>query len=220
MRDSPGKSKIVKQVEMRIALLRHWRNTEIPWQKGANGNLLKDEDGEPILDFFPRGPTDFANWVPSMHSEGNRSAVFCWKENHDDKEVEFEISIADLKKFSRTNLTQDYHLALAQEAERQITAIKAKAVVQLEKSRKASIISSQEAEIKYLKTVIAQQESECRSARASAQKALTALEAERQTARNNEAQAKRDYQQLEAKMAALIRDFAKISPITASKGRP
>lgn len=219
MRTSPGKSRIAHQLEMRVGLLRHWCNTEIPWQKGLDGNMLRDADGEPQLDFFPRGPSDFSAWEAKLHSEGNRNEVFCWTEKVDGQDVLFEVALANLKPFSRTNLTQTYHGDLASEAGKLIGRIEAKAVAQLEKARKSSIIEGQLLEIKYLKGVIAAQEEECLQARAEARRARIELESERQTAFNNEAQLKRDYQLLEEKMSAVVRDFAKIAPITSSKGK-
>lgn len=219
MRASPGKSRIAHQLELRVNLLRHWCNTEIPWQKGPDGNLIRDSDGEPQLDFFPRGPSDFSAWEAKFHSEGNRNEVYRWTEKIDNQDILFEVALANFIPFSRTNLTQTYHKDLTDEANKQIARIEAKAIVQLEKARKSSIIEGQALEIKYLKDVIAKQEEECLLARAEARRARTELESERQTALNNEAQLKRDYQLLEEKMSALVRDFAKIAPITASKGK-
>jgi exonuclease VII large subunit len=213
------KSKFLQQAGMRIALIRHWCDTEIPWQKGSDGNPLRDEEGELLLDFFPRGPTDFAKWEPRLHSEGNRNAIFRWTEEIDEQQVEFEVSLADFEKFSRTNLTQPYHNEIAKEAERQIARIEAKAVAQQERANKVSIIENRDLEIKYLKGVMAEQEKECRDARREASQARIDLATEKQTALNNETQLKRDYQLLEKKYSALLRDFSKVSPIAATKAK-
>lgn len=208
--------RVKQQISMKSALVELWIRTAIPWQRGADGELLRDNKGELLLDFYPRGPTDFAKWDATLHSVGNRDCTFTAK---DETGNEYSVSLSGLAKFSRTNLGQHYHLDDVDKALKQVTLLASRAKVQLEKSQKVSIIENQELEISHLKRVIKEQERECREARTEARKAKAELASNRQESANNESEQKRNIAALEKKISSLTRDLSKVSPISAAKGK-
>ena len=130
-------------------------------------------------------------------------------------EVGTTISLSDLIPLSRTTLSQPYRANDKAAIGIQLKAIVGKATRQVETSRKSSVIDSLKADKRFLEKVVAAQESEVRVARIEARETRVAMEEIRRTAANNEAELKRVNSELEKKIAALVREFAKIAPLKA-----
>lgn len=202
----------VRQISIRLSLIRFWVSAGIPWRKSIGGEFQRDADGELLLDYIPRNISDFANWTSADHSPGTQESIFIFP-GESDEHVETSIALSDLKPISRTTLTQPYHEALRRDTLVQLKAICSKAQVQLDSSRKTSVIDLLRSEYSLLKKVVAEQEKEVRTARMEALKARVDLQSCQQIAKNNIAEQRRNIESLEQRIAELVRDFSKISPI-------
>ena len=197
------------QIESRLNLLRHWALNGIPWQIAENGTPLRDKEGELTLDFTPKNVVEFAGWTAAKHSPGNRNSIVTCRVN----ETDMTVRLSDLVPLSRTTLSQPYRAEDKAAIDIQLEVIAGKAIQQLETSRKSSVIDTLKAERKFLKKVVAAQESEVRAARIEAHQARVEIEGIRRTAANNEAELKRVNSELEKKIASLVRHCAKIAPL-------
>ncbi|MDN5503354.1 MAG: hypothetical protein L0H10_05980 [Comamonas sp.] len=202
------------QIEFRINLLRHWCLNGIPWQLAEDGTPIRDKDGELILDFTPKNLFEFSKWTAAKHSPGNRKSAFAFKID----DTDFSVQLSELISISRTTLSQPYRTDQKATIDLQLAAIARKRGIQLDTSRKKSIIETLKAEKEFLEKVVKSQESETRAARIEAREARVEMERHRRTAANNEAELKRIIFEQEKKLASMARDFAKIAPLKL-KGR-
>ena len=201
------------QIQIRLDVLALWEKEGIPWKKGVQGDFLRDAEGELLLDFFPTTQQGFSKWTAESHSAGNRTLGLMVRSDG----VEKTISLTQLEAISRTTLNQPYHSRLKVKVIAQMTAVASRARLQLEQTRKSSIIAQLNAEISHLRNVVDAQESEARDGRVEARIARSKLKEVTEQANRDKAELQRINSQLELRIAELVKEFSKLASLKVAK---
>ncbi|MCM8921437.1 MAG: hypothetical protein LC540_15465 [Candidatus Thiodiazotropha sp.] len=182
-------------IKGKLLVLNKWAKEELPWKTDDTGNLLRDGNGDKIVEWFPRNGRQFCQWDGSQCSPGTKQAL------------------PELRSISRTTLYKDYNEGLKHEAESLF-----KVLVALEEKMESS--SSSASEIDRLKKELSYWQS---VAKAEANSVLAMLkkinEIEKKYRRgervrkNNEEQLQEQIRQLKAENAALNKVVAKVAPM-------
>lgn len=204
------------QIILRLIILRKWRNTDIPWKSNEKGELIRDESGEQVLDFFPTNITDFCNWLPGANSLSERSktysegdlAGFLGAPRAAKLDAWPDIivgSLQNLETLSRTTVNQTWHAPLKAVINRELKLIKSKARTQLEKKNKVTVIEAQKDDLAHLRKIVAEQEVESRASRAAERKAIKELADEKALHARNVTEAKAEIERLKARISELLK---------------
>ena len=62
-----SKARSIKQIELRLAILKRWSNEGIPWRTDADGKVQRDEDGEAVIEYVPTSLPTFCSWTAKEH---------------------------------------------------------------------------------------------------------------------------------------------------------
>ncbi|MCG8040569.1 MAG: hypothetical protein JAZ17_11350 [Candidatus Thiodiazotropha endolucinida] len=182
-------------IKAKLRVLNKWAKEELPWKTDDAGNLLRDGNGDKIVEWFPQNGRQFCQWDGSQCSPGTKKAL------------------PELRSISRTTLYKDYNEDLKHEAESLFEVL-----VALEEKLKSS--SSNASEIERLKKDLSYWQS---VAKAEANAVLEMLkkvnEVEKKYRRgervrkNNEEKLQEQIRQLKAENGALNKVVAKVAPM-------
>jgi hypothetical protein len=206
-----SKARSIKQIELRLAILKRWSNEGIPWRTDADGKVQRDEDGEAVLEYVPTSLPTFCSWTAKEH--GAAALLLEFRSDSEDGAQYGAMRLSDLEEFSRNTLGQPHHRKRKAKVDTALRLVAARVTLQREKESKASQIASLTAELAYLSKVVQSQEEEARVSRQEALKATTALRKEKQLRLRTETKLKGDYAELERKNAELVRQLAKVVSI-------
>lgn len=71
-----SRERALENIRRKIKLLDRWINDgEIPWKGTEEGKPLRDEEGELVIEWFPRTIVEFARWTGSENSSPLRRAI-------------------------------------------------------------------------------------------------------------------------------------------------
>lgn len=182
-------------IETKISILNNWSKQALPWRTDEEGNLLRDRNGDKVVEWFPRNASQFCHWDGSQCSPGTQQ------------------TLPDLYKISRSTFYRDYNEDLKHNAENLFEVLVTLEGKMASSASSASEIEKLKKDLSYWRTV----------AKAEADTVLTILkklnEVEKKYLRservrkNNEEQLKMQISELRAEKAALDKVLAKISPM-------
>lgn len=183
------------KINVKLRVLHKWSKEGLPWQTDKEGSVIRDSNGDKIVEWFPRNNRQFCEWDESQCSSGTQQLI------------------PVLNSISRQTFYREYNEDLKNQAEDLI-----KVLIALEEKMKAS--SSNASEISKLKRDISYWQS---VAEAEANAVLDIMQrlneieklynkAER-IRKNNEEQLQIELRTLKAENAALNKVVAKITPL-------
>lgn len=183
------------KITVKLRVLHKWSKEDLPWQTDNEGSLIRDSNGDKIVEWFPRNNRQFCEWDGSQCSSGTQQLI------------------PELNSISRQTFYREYNEDLKNQAEDLFNVL-----IALEEKMKAS--SSNASEISKLKRDISYWQS---VAEAEANAVLDIMQrlneieklynkAER-IRKNNEEQLQIEIRTLKAENAALNKVVAKITPL-------
>jgi len=186
-----SRSKIIEKVRV----LNKWSKGSLPWQTDDEGNVIRDLNGDKIVEWFPRNSRQFCEWSRMKCSQGTQKLI------------------PELSSISRQTFSREYNEDLKSQAEDLF-----KVLIGLEEKMNAS--SSNASEIAKLKLDISYWQA---VAEAEANAVLDMMQrlneidklynkAER-IRKNNEEQLQAEIRTLKAENAALNKVVAKVTPL-------
>ncbi len=183
------------KITVKLRVLRKWSKQDLPWQTDNEGSVIRDSNGDKIVEWFPRNNRQFCEWDGSQCSSGTQQLI------------------PVLNSISRQTFYREYNEDLKNQAEDLFNVL-----IALEEKMKAS--SSNASEISKLKRDISYWQS---VAEAEANAVLDIMQrlneieklynkAER-IRKNNEEQLQIEIRTLKAENATLNKVVAKITPL-------
>lgn len=183
------------KITAKLRVLNKWSKGGLPWQTDDEGKMIRDSNGDKIVEWFPRNSRQFCEWDRSKCSPDTQKVI------------------PELNSISRQTFSREYNEDLKNQAEDLF-----KVLIALEEKMKAS--SSNASEISKLKRDISYWQS---VAEAEANAVLDIMQrlndienlynkAER-IRKNNEEQLQAEIRTLKAENAALNKVVAKITPL-------
>lgn len=183
------------KITVKLRVLHKWSNEGLPWQTDNEGSVIRDSNGDKIVEWFPRNNRQFCEWDGSQCSSGTQQLI------------------PVLNSISRQTFYREYNEDLKNQAEDLFNVL-----IALEEKMKAS--SSNASEISKLKRDISYWQS---VAEAEANAVLDIMQrlneieklynkAER-IIKNNEEQLQIEIRTLKAENATLNKVVAKITPL-------
>lgn len=183
------------KIDEKLRVLNKWSKGGLPWQTDNEGNLIRDSNGDKVVEWFPRNSRQFCEWIRIKCSKGTQKLI------------------PELSSISRQTFSREYNEDLKNQAEGLF-----KVLIALEEKMKAS--SSNASEIGKLKRDISYWQS---VAEAEANAVLDMMQrlneieklynkAER-IRKNNEEKLQAEIRTLRAENAALNKVVAKITPL-------
>jgi hypothetical protein len=142
----PHISRVTKQacaekIEAKLKVLRQWKAEGIPWKTSDAGELLRDADGECLLEFFPDSIASFCDWDGSQNTGLARS------------------SISTVCFTNRSTLYRSHEAALS-EIDSVCKALAKQAQKQIKEANKTKVIGELHTEVIYLRKLVSTQETE------------------------------------------------------------
>ena len=193
-----SKSDVLKQITMRLDLLEEWTKAGIPMKTDTNGDLVRDRNGEAVLDYVPMNLTDFSDWQAKDN---------CPKQHK---------ALEQFRVISRSTLNKPYHSETKKKILHALSLISGRATIQIESTNKVSQIEKYKVEIEYLKKVVAAQELEARASRIESSKQVELRRAERALRLQNENQLKLELDARDSRIAELTQALSKVAPLRKS----
>lgn len=190
-----ARSRAKAAINAKLQVLNRWAAAEIPWLKDSSGAFLFDQDGERQLDFFPRDVFAFTGWNGTQNCASTR------------------LALPVLSTTNRSTLDKPYHQALKVNVESALTAIVAKAALQVTSSHKTGEILHLKAERDFLDALAQRQEIEILQLRERHLSGEIELRLRDRALRENLAEHQRIVADFETKISGLTRLLAKITPL-------
>ena len=66
-----SRSKIIEK----LRVLNQWAKGDLSWQVDDNGNMIRDSNGDKIVEWFPRNSRQFCEWDIYKCSPGTRKVI-------------------------------------------------------------------------------------------------------------------------------------------------
>ena len=192
-------SQVTKQlsadgIEAKLIFLREWTSNGIPWKSNDAGALLRDENGECSLDYFPTNIASFCSWDGSQNTGTTR------------------LSLSSIGTTNRSTLYRS-HTTVMTEIDDIFKALVAQANKQLKQANKTKFIGELNVELLFLRKLVSTQENEITAA------ALHTNRLENELLRANRALASlrerydNETQQLRTRVAELTATLQKLMPL-------
>lgn len=185
-------------IDVKVSLITDWISNGIPWLRASDGSYVLDSVGEKMLVAFPSDIKSFAEWngpVPWSEAKGGTDAT-----------------LAPVARSTISQKTSEYQLLRA-ELKKLFKDLEARAISQVERANKVSIIAGLQSEIDFKEKVIRQQEQDVIRLRREADAAKKALGDEQDERHRESEEFNRHISELEATKAELLAALSKVSPL-------
>ncbi|WP_448173711.1 hypothetical protein [Rhizobacter fulvus] len=191
-----GKNRVREAVDLKLKVLASWARYGLPWQITPSGDVVRDTDGEPVLIQFPVDIKSFAFW-------GGSAKLF---EGKTYAEIE-------LTKVSRSTLNQPAYDTIRASIASMLQVVKDKALSQVERANKSSVIEHLKDELRRTNCILDQQEQDVVRLRREADAARIELGKEKSLRQRNEDELRQQISKLEARTAELTATISKLAPL-------
>lgn len=183
-----------EEIELKLAVLRQWVAEGIPWKTSDAGDLLRDADGECLLEYFPNNIVRFCDWDSSQNTGLT------------------QLSLSAIRRTNRSTLYRSHQVALS-EIDEVCAALVAQARKQLKDSNKTKFIGELHTEVVYLRKLVATQESEITEAALNNNRIEAELLRTKRALTNLRERYDEETQQLRIRVAELTTILQKLTPL-------
>lgn len=128
-----SKALFAEALTAKIAVLKAWQKSGIPWKINRSGTLARDIDGEREVDYFPKTVAAFCKWDGSENSEFVRTAFPAIKKtnrstlnlNHSDEQEKIDALCKQLTKLAKEQLVRSNKTKCLNTVNEEVTLLRA-----------------------------------------------------------------------------------------------
>lgn len=189
-----NKQRAADEIDEKITILKVWKEKGIPFCTSDDGSLLRDNNGDSILEFFPKNKTSFCKWDGSQNTGITRTSC---------------------EKIVCTNRSTLYltHSHEIPKIEVLFAELSARAKEQRRAANRTALIGDIQREVLYLRDLVCKQGDELTAAAIRSTEMEAELLRSERALNNTRTHYDLENQQLKARNAELTATLRKLSPL-------
>lgn len=203
------RSRVAARYEFKLAILKTWILNGIPWRRVPSGEVLCDEQGMRLLEYFPTDVRALTAWNGERNTAGLLVAI-----KNETGETE-HVALSSLEGNRSNTIGEPWHRELWKRCDSVLRTLAVKARSQLEEENKGALVKALRLQVKSLESLIEVQEKDICTLRLEQKDSAADLSKSQRALLDNLTEARRLVASRDEEIAQLKRERTNLVGLTA-----